>query len=421
MVHRIYPILGGLALGLAFAAPAHAAAPGGDAPEYSGVMAGGLALRDNSGSAAAEKGRLRFAQAARPDDMGAAAREQLKAELDRIRRHTASERDTAFDPPMPVRKRSSDTVPDSAEAAGQQQPVRAADPLTDRLTGQLLLLNFKGNHPSDTGPKAIRALLQSGLIAGAVFGRENIQSKAQLKELMKFFAATGPARPFFALQEIGGDTDALPPIKDFEQWPSESDVAARGDPQYAYSTYRSMGSSLAVLGFNLNFGPLITAPAGSQTPGASFGADPLQAGVFAKTFILGHREQNVVAVPILDGSLHSVRALKTLLVSDSAVPIGSYLSSGDKAAPFSAYNGLAKGARFCFTALPAASTGAAADGFKRGCDLLVVDGGAGNPSAVRDQVALGLSQALRSGELILDSLNAAAQRANELRALTHSD
>jgi hypothetical protein len=362
---------------------------------------------------------LRVAQAgaAAGDNEGTGARQDLRQELDRIRRETASGGGTsAFEPPLPVRKKGGQAETAAAGTPVQpvQRPARAADPQADRLTGKLLLLSFKGSQPTDAGPKAIRVLLQSGLIAGAVFGRENIQSRAQLKELMKFFWPGGSNRPIFALREIGSSSDALPPVKDFGRWPSEMDIASKGDPQYAYSTYRSLGSNLAVLGFNMNLGPVLAVSGDGLDPASSFGSNPLQAGVFAKTFILGHREENVIAVPIVDGSEHSVRALKTIAISYPRIPIGSVLGNDREAPPFSAYEGFISGVRICLTGPDAAHPSASA--FKRGCDILVLNGAAETPAAVRDEVALAISQAVRDGELTYDTLNAAAQKAGELRA-----
>jgi hypothetical protein len=421
MAHRIYPIFGGLALGLAvFALQPAAAAMNGNAAEYSGLNAGGLASRDAPAVSALRDRLLRVAQngAGPGDNAGAGARENLREELDRIRRETASGTGaSSFDPPLPVRRRTGHTETAAAGTSAQQgqHPARAADPQADRVTGKLLLLSFKGNQPSDSGPKAIRALLQSGLIAGVVFGRENIQSKAQLKELMKFlWPGSAPHRPLFALREIGSSADALPPVKDFGRWPSEMDIASKGDPQYAYSTYRSLGSNLAMLGFNMNLGPVLAVSGDGLDPASSFGSNPLQAGVFAKTFILGHREENVIAVPIVDGSEHSVRALKTIAVSDPGIPIGSVIGKDRVAPPFSAYDGFISGVHICLTGPDSANLSASA--FKRGCDILVLNGAAETPSAVREEVALALAQAVQNGELTYEVLNAAAQKVSELRA-----
>jgi hypothetical protein len=392
----------------------------GNAAEYSGLNAAGLALRDASAQSGSEYRPVRLAQtgAGAGDNEGTGARQELRQELDRIRRETASGSGTSsFDPPLPVRKKAgqAETAAAGASSPQGQRPARAADPQADRLTGKLLLLSFKGSQPSDAGPKAIRALLQSGLIAGAVFGRENIQSRAQLKELMKFFWPGGTSnRPIFALREIGSSSDALPPVKDFGRWPSEMDIASKGDPQYAYSTYRSLGSNLATLGFNMNLGPVLAVSGDGLDPASSFGSNPLQAGVFAKTFILGHREENVIAVPIVDGSEHTVRALKTIAISDRGVPIASVLANDREAQPFSAYDGFISGVRICLAGPDSTHVGASA--FKRGCEILVLNGAAETPAAVRDEVALAISQAVRDGELTYDALNAAAQKVSELRA-----
>ncbi len=358
--------------------------------------------------------------AAPPDDEASVARKKLKAELERIRREAAAAKGPqSFDPPMPVRRKNGTGTSVTAEAAQPvRQPAQATDPRIDRLTGQLLLMSFRGVQPSDPGPKAVRTLLQSGLIAGALFGRDNIQTKPQLKELMKFLWPAGTQnRPLFALSEIGGTSDPFPQVKDFERWPSQSDVAAKGDPQYAYSTYRSLGSALAGLGFNLNFGPVLAASGNASDGKSSFGSNPIQAGVFAKTFILGHREENMIAVPAVDGSEHSVHALKMLLVPDPGTPIAVTMSEAGNTSPLPPFEGLVRGAKFCFVSLRLGNEGAGAvTGFRRGCDALILDGGVENTTAVRDEIAVALSQAAQNGDLSLDALTASALRLSELRS-----
>ncbi len=421
MVHPIYPVLRGFALGLALLALPAAAAQSGGTAEYSGADAGGLAPRGSQVSSSWGQGRLQTAQAGGQsgDNTGGDGRTQLRMELDRIRRQGGGEAgSSSFAPPPPVRRRPGQTDTQAENTPRPHLAAGAADPRVDRLTGQLLLFNFRGSQPSNSGPRAVHGLLQSGLIAGVVFGRENIQGKAQLKELVKFLSPAGtPNRPFIAIREIGGASEAFPAVKEFELWPSEQDVAAKGDPQYAYSTYRSMGATLAGFGFNMNFGPMLAATGDVKDPAASFGSNPLQTGVFAKTFLLGHKEENVLAVPIVDSSAHSVRALKTILVSDPGVPVSAVMKDGSGVAPFAAYAGLVQGPRFCFAALAAANAGAGAvSGFRRGCDVLVLDGGSDSPASVRDQAALGLTQAINVGELSFDALNASSARVGELRS-----
>ena len=161
----------------------------------------------------------------------------------------------------------------------------------------------------------------------------------------------------------------------------------------------------------MNFGPVLAAAGDVKDPAASFGGNPLQTGVFAKTFLLGHKEENVVAVPIIDGSAHSVRALKTILVADPAIPVSRCDEGRKRDRALCGLRRSCERPRFCFAALTAANAGAGAvSGFRRGCDVLVLDGGADSPASVRDQAALGLTQAIQVGELSFDALNASAAR-----------
>jgi hypothetical protein len=192
-------------------------------------------------------------------------------------------------------------------------------------------------------------------------------------------------------------------------------VASNCDPEYAYLTYRSLGAFLAGLGFNLNFGPTLGAGGAARDPSASFSDSPLQAGVFAKTFILGHRDDNIITVPVVDSSDVAVRALKTLIVSYPAMPIAVTLTS--EAQPFAAYDGLVRGPRFCLITLKDGSGPAeAASPFNRGCDAIVIDGGKESPASTRDLVARGVSDAIKSGSLSLAALNASAQKLSALRS-----
>ncbi len=185
-------------------------------------------------------------------------------------------------------------------------------------------------------------------------------------------------------------------------------MASKGDPEYAHSTYGSLSSYLAGLGFTMNFGPTLGA-APAQNPSASFGPNALQSGVFAKAFVLGHADDNIVAVPIVDSSEAAIRALKTLLVSYPTMPVAALAARETQ--PFAAYDGLVRGARFCLVEVGAKSEPAeAAAYFNRGCDALVIDPGKEGPSAIRDIVAQGVADAIKKGTLPAGSLDASAQR-----------
>ncbi|KAI93979.1 hypothetical protein T281_13555 [Rhodomicrobium udaipurense JA643] len=448
MAHRNIPILRGLALGLALIAAEPCLATG--AMEYSGVAFATEASPEAGASRDLTGQRVKAAQnnGASGSESTAEAQKKLKQELDRLRRPPrdgwATTTPTSQQkPPQP--QKPSPTVPTEAQpkpkrpattnttAQTPQKPKPGApavapieaplpigpaiDPAIDRAVGKVLFLRFFGTTPNDGGPKAMRAMLQTGQIAGVMFSQQNIASKAQLRDLVKsLWQGNAAQRPYFAIREIGGKDDALPQLKEFEAWPSPSDIAGRGDPEYAYSTYRSLGFNLAHLGFNLNFGPALS-PSGAAADPSSFGANPLQSGVFAKTFILGHKDTNVIPVPVVDQSELSVRALKSLLVAYPGTPVAAVI--GDETASLSVYENLVRGPRFCFLTMTAGAAETVSS-FAKGCDVLVVDGGKESPVATRAALAAAIADAVNNGTLALADLQASAQRLSTLRGSTAS-
>ena len=414
-MHRNYPLVGGLALGLVLAAAASAA-------EYSGATLRGLPSLDATGNFAVG-GKVKTAENdAAPSGEDTAteeARKRLKNELDRVRksnRHDKAELKPASS--QPSKKKEAPAAADAhpPQPQPQKSAVPAVDPEINRAAGRLIIMRFSGSEPTDSGPKAIRTLIHEGLIAGVMFGGDNIQSRGQLKELIKSLWQGGSEpRPVFAISELGGAGGSFPHVKDFETWPSEREVASKGDPEYAYLTYRSLGTFLAGLGFDLNFGPALGVAGSARDPSASFSDSPLQAGVFAKTFILGHRDDDIITVPVVDSSDVAVRALKTLLVSYPVMPIAVTMTG--EAQPFGAYDGLVRGPHFCLITLKQGSDAAeAASHFNRGCDAIVIDGGKESPAVIRDLVARGVSNSIKNGSLSLETLNASAQRLSALRS-----
>ena len=359
--------------------------------------------------------RVAQASSATHDQDSEEARRRLKRELDRIRGHSHENDHGA---PVPAQAKKKGATSRAEEGGKAVHATRSIDSEIDRILGRLLLVRFKGTQPSETGPKAVHTMLQNDMIAGVLLTAENIQGKAQLRELTKFFASAGAReRPIIGVQEVGGNAEGLPNVRDFEPWPTEREVAAKGDPDYAYSTYRSMGANLAFLGFNMNFGPMLGAP-DSADAADSFGANPLQAGVFAKTFILGHRDANVIPVPVVDGSDLSVRALKTLILSHPETSIATDESHRKDGQPFSVYDGLVRAARFCFTTVsrPDGQGGEGPKAFLDRCDVLVLDGGTENPAGLRDAVAQQVSKAVSSGALTVGALKESEKRMLVLRS-----
>jgi len=178
-MHRKYPFMGGLALGLVLLSGAASAA------EYSGATLPGLPPVDAYGNSALS-GKVKTVEndvaSSRDDAATEEARKRLKNELDRMRRGTKHEK--AGSKPgsqQPAKKKEPTAGAADAPHPTPKQDVAAVDPEINRSAGKLLIMRFSGSEPSDTGPKAIRALIHDGLIAGVMFGSETFSRKSSLR------------------------------------------------------------------------------------------------------------------------------------------------------------------------------------------------------------------------------------------------
>ncbi len=366
----------------------------------------------SQGIAQSGSGRYRMAQADPSNDDDRRAR--LLNELRRIRGQPAESRPAPtepFSPPLPVRRKTPND--DQPDRGGAETPAPAVAPPSDgeisALVSKIVLLGFSGTQSQDAGVKAVRSLLESSSIAGVVVGKDNIVSRTQTKDLLKSLTV-GRMKPIVALNETGGTNTALTAEKGFIPWPSQKEIAGFGDPQYAYSTYQTLTANLEWLGFTLNFGPKLAATATSD----SFSADPLKNAVFAKTFILAHRESNVVAVPIVEDGDAILRSLKTLLVSYPQTGVAAFKDSGKRLDILGSR--LLSGPRFCMTSAKATTDAdKIADEISAGCDVFVIDAGE-QAMSFRQKFGASVNAAVTKGTLTLAQLTTAAARLDALRS-----
>ena len=173
--------------------------------QYSGAALPGLPSLDASGDSAAGGGVKTAENDAPSGDDAAAeeARKRLKNELDRVRkgaRRQKAEAKPASTQPA-KKKEAPPAAADAPRPQPQKPPVPAVDPEINRAAGKLILMRFSGSEPTDNGPKTICSLIHEGLIAGVMFGGDNIQSKGQLKKLVKsLWQGGGEAKPLFRNQ-----------------------------------------------------------------------------------------------------------------------------------------------------------------------------------------------------------------------------
>jgi hypothetical protein len=310
------------------------------------------------------------------------------------------------------------TADETAAIAPQEQLSLAPkiSPEVDQLGGRLIILGFSGTQPVHGGPKAIRALIGAGAIAGVVIRRENVANGATLAELVRSFRrADRTGLLLVVAQETGGRNSYLTFARNTLAWPSQREIGKRKSPVSAHLIYQHLGASLSATGINVNLGPVLKL---SDNPAEtdSFGADVHHAAAFARAFILGHRDSGVLAVPVIEaGRREDLQVLETLLASSRTSPVAVHPANSREPGRLVFPPNLAgEKARFCTLGGADGQTGGApAEAVRLGCDFLIADGHSA-PEAARARILAGLEEALRDGKLSAGQFGEATERAGRL-------
>ncbi|MGH6865828.1 MAG: glycoside hydrolase family 3 protein [Methyloceanibacter sp.] len=177
--------------------------------------------------------------------------------------------------------------------------------LLDDMIGQMIIVGFPGRHDRDPGVAAVREQLAKGVIGGVALFSSNVDSKAQLRNLIGFLknARSNPI-PFIAVDQEGGKVQRLNSRNGFRHYPSARAMAKNpkfSSPEAAERLYGRMAGELADTGFNMNFAPVLDLDLNARNPvigrlARSYGDSPDEVTSFARTFIEAHRATNVVAV-----------------------------------------------------------------------------------------------------------------------------
>jgi beta-N-acetylhexosaminidase len=273
------------------------------------------------------------------------------------------------------------------------------------------VLTFSGTSASDDGPKAVSALIAAGLVAGVKIQRENVVTASQLSELIKFLSrADKTSRLMVIAEENGGKDSYLTFTRGAKALPSQREVGQRNNPHFAHLAYQHLGATLASYGINVNLGPILRATADPKEQD-TFGGDVRHVAAFTRSFILGHKDAGVTALPVLDAdTADQVSALATLLSGSRTLPIAVIPSVTSSPATLRfPPNRAGEKARVCGLAKLSVSSGAPVKALQAGCDLVILPGGA-NPRAVLADYAAAVEIALRDRVLDPDQLAEAAVR-----------
>ena len=122
----------------------------------------------------------------------------------------------------------------------------------EQQVGQFFFIGLPGTELDDDSRAVIREVQPGGVI---IFGR-NVESPQQLRSLLDDVGELIPTPPLFGIDQEGGLVDRLRKI--FTPMPSARTIRQHGDLAAARTLGRVTGEVLRMLGFNLNFAPVMS-------------------------------------------------------------------------------------------------------------------------------------------------------------------
>ncbi|MDP2138912.1 MAG: glycoside hydrolase family 3 protein [Candidatus Didemnitutus sp.] len=177
--------------------------------------------------------------------------------------------------------------------------------------GQMLLIGFRGCAPAECEliGRDIRDHHVGGIIlfdqemAGgtidSVSRRRNIESPAQVRELVAFLQAQARVPLLTAIDQEGGRVNRLKPAYGFPESISHEELGRLDDLAETHRHAAITALTLADLGLNLNLAPVVDLDAHPDNPiikgkGRSFSADPEVVARHGGEFVRAHREHGVL-------------------------------------------------------------------------------------------------------------------------------
>jgi beta-N-acetylhexosaminidase len=122
----------------------------------------------------------------------------------------------------------------------------------EQQVGQFLFIGLPGTALDDDARALVEEIKPGGVI---IFGR-NVAGPEQLRSLLDSVREIVPTPPLFGIDQEGGLVDRLRRI--FTPMPSARTIRQHGDLAAARTLGRITGEVLRMLGFNLNFAPVMS-------------------------------------------------------------------------------------------------------------------------------------------------------------------
>ncbi len=181
------------------------------------------------------------------------------------------------------------------------QMAKAQSASLEQMAGQMIMVGFQGNTASAQSVIQTRSLIKNGKIGGIMYLKTNVLSLANVKAMNDGFLGAGSVLPpFIAIDQEGGSIERLTSKVGFAEIPSAANFGKSQSPNRANKIYYAMAKSLASLGINMNFGPVVDLNINKQNPiiakyGRSYSDDPKVVVSYAWAFVSAHRIAGVIS------------------------------------------------------------------------------------------------------------------------------
>jgi beta-N-acetylhexosaminidase len=179
------------------------------------------------------------------------------------------------------------------------KPILALSSGLEAKIGQMLLVGFRGlNVISGTEP--IVQDIQKHQIGGVILDIRNIKSPEQVKKLIQDLQKYSEIPLLVGIDYEGGLVNPLPQKYGFPTTVSHQHLGKKNDPSLTELYATLMAQTLANLGINLNFAPVVDVnknpnnPLGKQE--RSFSDDALMVTKHAQAFVKAHHKENIRCV-----------------------------------------------------------------------------------------------------------------------------
>lgn len=164
----------------------------------------------------------------------------------------------------------------------------------DEKIGQMIVAGFNG---TDVNEELIN-LVNTNKVGGVILFKRNIETSEQLKKLNNNIDGLNKEIPLFiSVDEEGGRVNRLP--SDMENFPSAREVGLKIDKDYAYNNGKSIGESLKVTGFNMNYAPVLdifSNPKNTVIGDRAFGSDVETVSTMGIATMKGIEEEGIISV-----------------------------------------------------------------------------------------------------------------------------